>query len=192
MRSLFSAGFYGLVALSLLSACAPEKSKAPKMAPAEFKVARAGTKITWKNLDTGKTVTTTVLPSDGFLVKRQANGKQYSRYGFFAKSPETISAIEKTKLETIWPLESGKTVSYERALDKERWTDTITITGTESVSVDAGKFDTYVVKWESRNAAGTWSGQCTRWYSPKLGWNVKTECSDTTSKSQRWEMTNVQ
>ncbi len=180
--------FSCVIALGLVSFAAVSTAGAPKLPPAAFKVAPPGTTIVWKNLDSGKVVTTVVQPADGFTVKRQVDGKEYSRYGFFAKWPRTISEEQRRKLDKIWPLETGKSVSYERSADDKRWQDEVTVVGTQTVTVGAGTFDTYVVEWESHGVSHSWSGRCLRWYNPELGWNVKTECSDSATGSQRWEM----
>ena len=180
--------FSYVIALGLVSVAAVTIAAAPKLPPAAFKVAPPGTTIVWKNLNSGEVATTVVQAADGYTVKRMVDGKEYSRYGFFAKWPRTISEEQRRKFDQIWPLETGKSVSYERSANDKRWHDEVTVVRTETVTVGAGTFDAYVVEWESRGLSHSWSGRCLRWYSPELGWNVKTECADSATGPQRWEM----
>lgn len=162
----------------------------PDLPPAEFsRLAPPGKRFIWKDSRTGELQETVVKAPEGFLVKWTVNGK--SRQGYARFGPGKVPDSVKSAIAAIWPLTTGKSVSYVRSHGRRQWRDQITVLMTETVTVTAGVFETYVVQWESRAKDGSWSGQATTWWAPKLGWAVKFEYSDSNGKIRTSETVEI-
>jgi hypothetical protein len=84
---------------------------------------------------------------------------------------------DRWKIESIWPLEPGKSTTYEEhAANSDTWRHTVTVLRRETIRIPAGSFDTMVVeeRIESLTAAqGNLDVTKTYWYAPTAKWPVK-------------------
>ena len=186
---LLNCFFLLVFALSVLLGTTSQ-AESPDLPPAEFSgLAPAGKRMIWKDSRTGGLSETVVKAPEDFLVKWTVDGNLRQGYARFA--PGNVPNSVKPDIEAIWPLTTGKSVSYIRSHRHTQWIDKITVLTTETVTVAAGTFDTYLVQWESRAKDGSWSGQATTWWAPKLGWAVKFGYSDSNGKIWRSEITEI-
>jgi hypothetical protein len=88
-------------------------------------------------------------------------------------------SASEDELRKLWPLQVGKTVSFVNATDTlGHVTESFRVAGHELVTVPAGTYDTFVIKWEasSTNAYAAIAGYhetATFWYAPEIGFIVK-------------------
>jgi hypothetical protein len=96
---------------------------------------------------------------------------------------DDLAATVQREMDKLWPLQAGKSVSFEGELPGLTATATplkfqydVTVERTETVTVPAGTFSTFVVKWE-QSALGqpAFRGVQTLWWSPALGFPVRRE-----------------
>lgn len=154
--------------------------------PAEFSgLAQPGTVIRWIDQD-GKKHETTIGEPDGFVVKWSTDGTGHSNYARFANIEIPVEA--KPGVEVLWPLRVGNSTSYVYTSEGDEYSVMITVVGTESVTVPAGTFDTYVVSYDSRATEGDWTGKGRYWWSPQVGWLVKYEWVTSNKEAESGEL----
>ena len=80
----------------------------------------------------------------------------------------------------LWPLEVGKSVSISSTRPGDfnnpssTWNHTLSVERTEVITVPAGTFSTFVVKWHERGLGQNgYEGVYTYWWSPALGFAIK-------------------
>ena len=80
----------------------------------------------------------------------------------------------------LWPLEVGKSVSFRRKREdgSREWAHVIKVVGTESVTVGAGSFDTFVVEETATSIGRNWRGTSRFWWAPSVGYIVKEEIEE--------------
>jgi Protein of unknown function (DUF3108) len=96
--------------------------------------------------------------------------------------PDRYAKSMGPQMAKIWPLEVGKSTSFQRDLPTYRGTanstfqNELTVEKAETVTVPAGTFSTFVIKWRSRGLGFNTSDVVqTIWWSPALGFPVKRE-----------------
>ena len=159
----------------------------PQLEPAEFKPATPGTRISATNSD-GESWSYTIGESTEFVV---------SSGGDFRGPQPTVlfcwkcvnEKVQWKKYAKIWPLEVSKSVKFNRVGNKKR-PNKISVVGTETLELDFGSVDTYVVEGTSSSPGG-WKGKFTSWYAPSIGWVVKREWSDSNGGKGAWHVVEV-
>ncbi|MBF8271217.1 MAG: hypothetical protein HW380_322 [Magnetococcales bacterium] len=81
--------------------------------------------------------------------------------------------------DQLFPLAVGKNISFVREylidnklhVHKTSWN----VVGRETIEVPAGKFDCWVMVWNTRSEKSNWSGYEKWWYSPAVGNYVRLE-----------------
>ena len=88
--------------------------------------------------------------------------------------------IEEAQYAALWPLETGKTVSFLRtAPDGAKARVVIRVAGRERVETKAGSFETFRLDGRLTSLTGPeFTAQVRAWWAPKPGWVVKAEGSD--------------
>ena len=168
-----------------------ETSAGPDLAPAAFVPPSPGTIIVGHRAD-GTLRKTRVLGSDGYAVTLERDGERITRLPFcHACGHPRDEPVETARYAQLWPLEVGKSVTFQRTRERDGtvWVHTVRVTGTETVEAEVGTFEAYVVEQEVGGAGGNrWHGTRTDWYVPELRWNVKSEWQGSDGDSGRWEM----
>ena len=177
--------FRALLALPLLMlACAPQGGvdSSGRGDPAPLVYAPPGTQFTLANSSNGK-------PSE----TRIAAGNPAGPRGAFVRPDGAVGTfypgcwscgggfqIEEAKYAALWPLETGKSVSFLRtAPDGNRARVTISVTGTETIEIPAGTFDTYVLSGRVEHLTGpSYSANVRAFWAPRPGWVIRAEGSD--------------
>jgi hypothetical protein len=168
-----------------------QAAKATTLPPAPYKTPAVGTKVKYD--DRIYRVTRT----DGFQTTyRSVTGDKlsylnaYALFGEYAESlhvsfpqksvPYVIESDSRKKLETFWPLEKGKKITYtlvEEATgwsSPEEWNITLEVTGAEVLNIKGTDYAAYVIEEKGRSESGkVYVGR--KWYDPKTGLIVKSE-----------------
>lgn len=128
------------------------------------------------------TLTVKVNKMDGVTIYADteiaSNGRkdsgEYVGFGaFLAQSRrETISSGQREEVATIFPLKVGNSVWSGHGGSGWMSQDHLEVTGTETVTVPAGTFDTIIIATSMKNGTFWW-GNNTCWYSPEVGYCVK-------------------
>ncbi len=155
---------------------------------AAFSPTPTGTVQIWKNLDTGETGRSVIGAADGYRVKWTFDGNE--REGYFACAHCTGNApATEDDYAALWPLETGKKVSFYRKRGSQSWANKIEVIGTETIMLEElGDVHTYVLKNTSNRIGGSWRGEQTVHYAPALGWIVRFDYSDNEGVKSQWEL----
>jgi len=158
----------------------------------EFKVPPEGSKLTWEKVGGDRTTNVVVGPSEGLQVTWTSNGRNRGAAFIFCWGcdPNRYD-VEMDKLKGFFPLEKGKTVTFERTRESRTWEDTVTVKGRKTITTPAGEFDVFVVETKSESTSGSWSGTRTSYFPPALGWLVKYETKDSEGRDDVWQVTSV-
>ena len=92
--------------------------------------------------------------------------------GFFY----VANQVDPRAVEAIWPLQVGKTVTFEERAGADAWRHTVNVVRVEDLPTPAGVFSTVVVdeRIQSLTAAqGNLDVTKTYWYAPSLRWILK-------------------
>ena len=92
--------------------------------------------------------------------------------GFFY----VANQVDPSSVEAIWPLQVGKTVTFEERAGSDAWRHTVSVVRVEDLATSAGTFSTVVVeeRVESLTAAqGNLDVTKTYWYAPSARWILK-------------------
>jgi len=111
---------------------------------------------------------------------------------FFRPPPE--GSVDRAAIESIWPLEIGKTVSTVAKGPKGgEQLLTLRVAKTETVEVKAGRYDCFVVELDVNIGHGKWIGRFRNWYAPALGFVVKNQlqmlAGERPPNHKDWELT---
>ncbi|HEX2117446.1 MAG TPA: hypothetical protein VHM01_23835 [Alphaproteobacteria bacterium] len=123
--------------------------------------------------------TFTVTGSSGYdLVLQkdaQAGGGFTTLHGLFQREPENTATYSRREVESLWPLQIGKRGSTDMITQQGgrnlRWD----VVRTDTVTVPAGTFPTYVVEKRERSSDDSYLATERWWYAPQLGFPVKYE-----------------
>ncbi len=150
--------------------------------PARLLYAEAGTQITLESAANGTPTETeiTVVNAAGPQGRfRRADGTEGSFYPacWACGAPNTI---EEALYSQLWPLETGKQVSFLRTSpDGQEARVFIRVSGIEDVTTPAGTFETYQLDGRIEHLTGPrYSAQVRAWWAPGPGWIVKAEGGD--------------
>jgi len=164
---------------------------ASEMLPANFFPPVPGTVIVWKGVKNGEKFNEEHLvgKNSGLLARWKSGDKHFERYGLITfGSPKTF---DTSSVDPVWPLKIGNSVSYSRKKGNRKWNDSIKVLGTETITVGAGTFDTFILLFKSKRDNNKWYGQFKAWYAPNVGWAVKREYSDSERKSTKSEVIEI-
>lgn len=97
--------------------------------------------------------------------------------------------------ERLWPLEVGKRVQFDTDRDRVVRGVRIEVVRTETITVPAGTFFTYVVETNERGVSGPVPGPAvttTRWYAPEIGTIIRLRQRGVTQGSTSgWELLRI-
>ncbi|MCZ7596677.1 MAG: hypothetical protein M5U09_01405 [Gammaproteobacteria bacterium] len=178
-----------------LSACAPMPVKDNQLglAPAGFRLAPPGTEIVWENRKTGDTNAIRVLEPEGYVARFESGGGDVGTEHlmcWYCAGTE----FDEHAYAALWPLETGKTVEFDRRdIESNRtWFNRIEVLGTERLALPVGEVETYVVRNSSwMRGAGRWYGHAVYWFAPSIGWVVQTEANDIYNSPVRYRVVEV-
>jgi len=175
-------------ALFILTMLAGLAINQPTYAGDPPKVAASGTKMSWKNLQTGEIENGVIGSSSGDKVNWRWEGKIRSGVLLcFYCGGENIEYDEEAQ-SALWPLAVGKKVSFERNRERRRyWRNDTEVVAREVLKLEFGDVDTFKVEMKSNSTSGSWTGKQTAWYAPKIGWTVKFISTDNEGANHRWE-----
>jgi hypothetical protein len=147
----------------------------------------------WGDTDSDDTARIEVKGRDGYALKWRRNGEEevagYTLFCWYCPTDEFD--LDTAKLDALFPLEVGKTATFERTRGRDAWIDTVTVTGVETVTVPAGRFDVFVVETYSKKTDNSWNGRRVAYYAPNLGWTVKIEWYDGSRVSSAWHVLSI-
>ena len=166
----------------------------PELAPAGYAPPKPGTIVVGRRED-GTLETSRVIDTDGFQLRLEREGERIVRVPFcYYCGPLDAYPIETERYEALWPLEVGKSVTFQRrrARDGATWIQKASVVGTETVTTELGTFETFVIE-QSARGAGTnrWRGTRTQWFAPEIGWTVKSEWWASDGASGTWEIASI-
>ncbi len=163
----------------------------PELAPAAFGPPNPGSIVMGRRED-GTLEKTRVVGIDGFAVTVERAGERITRVPFcHACGHPREEPIEMARYEALWPLEVGKSVTFQRRRDRDGtiWVHTVEVTGTETIETELGPLATYVVRQEVRGTGrDRGRGTRTQWYAPQLDWPVRSEWSAPDGGAASWEI----
>jgi hypothetical protein len=169
----------------------PALAQALELPPATFKALPEGTFMVWENMDTGKRVESVVGRTDGLIVSWIWEGRSFSSFAHICMDCVAAGvAPDGGVMGQLFPLQTGKTVSFTRRWAGKAWRDRIEVTGAERLTVPAGTYDTYILLRRSEQVGSDWSAEQRVWYAPDLGWVVKFEGYNNRGAGERWQAVN--
>ena len=141
--------------------------------------------------------TYTVTGSNGYDLVMQkdakAGGGFTTMHGLFQEEPANTSSYSRSEVEGLWPLQVGKRGSTDMITQQGghnlRWE----VLRTETVTVPAGTFPTYVIEKRERSSDDSYQATEHWWYAPQLGFPVKYEQHLTRGIEKRapWELVSI-
>jgi hypothetical protein len=139
----------------------------------------------------------TVTGSSGYDLVLQkdakAGGGFTTMHALFQEEPENTSSYSRGEVESLWPLQTGKRASTDMITQQGgrnlRWE----VPRTETITVPAGTFATYVVEKRERSSDDLYEATERWWYAPQLGFPVKYEQHLTRGIDKRapWELVSI-
>ncbi|HUF87943.1 MAG TPA: hypothetical protein VMM59_11230, partial [Thermohalobaculum sp.] len=127
----------------------------------------------------GALETSRVLGSEAYAVTMLRDGERITHVPFcYRCGHPRDERIELERYRALWPLEVGRSVTFQRQRlsDGAVWVHAVTVTGTETVDTDFGPVETFVIEETVTGAGGNrWQAARTQWFSPQLGWSVRSE-----------------
>jgi hypothetical protein len=134
--------------------------------PAPFAPAPVGTRI---ETTADKRVVRSV---NGFDVVYDINGKVTASHALLTEPGDGNKYYPARNVESLWPLEVGKSTTFNIDGDGGNRAVNLHVVRTETITVPAGTFYTYVIERRDRSAGGA-NGGLTMWYAPSVGAVVK-------------------
>jgi|SRR6185369_9070037 hypothetical protein len=141
--------------------------------------------------------TYTVTSSNGYDLVLQkdtkAGGGFTTMHGLFQEEPANTASYSRSEVEGLWPLQVGKRGSTDMITQQGgrnlRWD----VLRTETVTVPAGTFPTYVIEKRERSSDDSYQATEHWWYAPQLGFPVKYEQELTRGIDKRapWELVSI-
>lgn len=184
-----------LAALTLLVACEGSGIGVGTGGGGRPDYAPSGTRIELANLVGGVASTSaiTVASASGAEGRYVSDAGETGTYypGCWGCGGEMV--IDLAEYAKLWPLEPGNAVSFTRtAPDGGTAEVTIRVVGEEKIETPAGFFETLILASRIEATSGApWSAQMRSWWSPALGWVVRSEGSDSNGLSIRSELVRV-
>jgi hypothetical protein len=176
--------FISILTVSALAACGggQDLDSSGRGSPASLTYAPSGTEIKLSNTANGTVSETSItagLPAGARGTYTRANGQNGSFYPGCWGCGGTMQ-IEEDKYAALWPLETGKEVSFLRtAPDGQKARVVIKVAGVQTVETPAGTFETYMLDGRVEHLNGPrYSAQVRAWWAPNPGWVVKAEGGD--------------
>jgi hypothetical protein len=156
--------------------------------PAPLHIAQTGTRMVWRQLAGSKTEQGVIGPVEpDLLVHYLWEGRSRSMYFFCIGCAGENVRFDHAAYESLFPLEVGKTVTFQRTVDQWTLTNTITVSGAERLSLDFGEVDTYVLLCETRGVNNPFHARNDIWYAPSIGWNVQFRYQESGGESYGWQ-----
>jgi hypothetical protein len=141
--------------------------------------------------------TYTVTANNGYDVVLQkdakAGGGFTTLHGLWMQEPDNTSSYSRSEVESLWPLQVGRRASTDMITQQGghnlRWD----VPRTETVTVPAGTFPTYVIEKRERSSDDSYLATERWWYAPQLGFPVKYEQELVRGIDRRapWELVSI-
>jgi hypothetical protein len=145
----------------------------------------------------GTTIVTTidhrvVQRVTGYDVNFEINGKWVPSYALLTEGLGGNAKIYPIRsVEELWPLEVGKSTSFNFDGDSGARAVNVKVTGTQTITVPAGTFYTYVIERRDRLVADGRENVATYWYAPMVGTFVKFQDTRAARPRPSWDMVSV-
>ena len=96
-------------------------------------------------------------------------------------------------LEQLWPLQVGKRIDYTTSMGNRSSKQTVEVVSKEAITVKAGHFDVYVIKWTTQSSFRGVHIENVYYWSPKVATVVKYtfKASLTNEYLPDWEMVKI-
>ena len=125
----------------------------------------------------GQETSSRTVSVDGYRVTFVRNNVECVTHGFLTtlcRDEQREFRVTDDEIASMWPLEVGKTISFQRVdqNDRGRWWSrmTLTVDRTEEIETPLGIRRAFVVKQDQRGVSGNnFSGQGETWIVPELG-----------------------
>ena len=91
--------------------------------------------------------------------------------------------VDPRSVEAVWPLQAGKTITFDERAGSDGWHHTVTVVRLEDLTTPAGVFPTVVVEERIQSLSAAQANldvTKTYWYAPSVRWILK---RDFTQKS---------
>jgi len=163
--------------------------------------AKKGTQITWSynNVDSkGKrekgTSTVLVTGKSGVL------GRYKSHHGESKFAPgcwrcsRSGYIFDQAAYASLWPLKTGKKVSFSLKSTKSgnTYVTTIKVGKLKKVKLDFGTVEAYELKETLRFTESSWKANVTTYWAPSFGWSVKYNYKDSAGARRKASVIDVQ
>jgi len=156
--------------------------------PAPLRIAQSGTRMVWRQLDGNKTERGIIGPMEPDLLAHYLwEGKPGSMYFFCIGCAGDDVQFDHAAYESLFPLEIGKSVTFQRTINQWTLTNTIAVAGAERLNLEFGKVDTYVLACETEGLNNPFHARNDIWYAPSIGWNVQFRYQDNRGESYGWQ-----
>lgn len=146
---------------------------------AEFKPPPVGTRLSW-TINNEPVTGRIAGASERLVLWETANERRPFYGGWLRLFTEFSQRINTRRLEALWPLQAGKSVTTDvtyRDSSGEYMTQmTVKVEGYEPVSVPAGQFDAFVIGVSERTIGYLYSPFAREWriwYVPSLGFMAR-------------------
>ena len=103
----------------------------PDLEPASLHIARTGTRMVWRQLEGSKVERGVIGPVEPDLLTRYLwEGRPSAMYFFCIGCAGDDVQFDHAEYERLFPLEIGKSVTFQRTIEQLIWTNTIAVSGT--------------------------------------------------------------
>ena len=160
----------------------------PDLQPAALRVAPPGTRMVWRRMD-GRAIERGVIGpvEPDRLAHYLWEGRPNTMYFFCIGCAGDDVCFDHAAYERLFPLEVGKSVTFDRKVGQLEWTNRIAVTSTERLRLDFGEVDTFVLACETRGRNNPFHARNDIWYAPSVGWNVQFLYEDSRGQSYGWQ-----
>ena len=137
----------------------------------------------------GRLETSRVLGSEGFALTMVRDGERVTEVPFcFRCGAPPQEQPGAGAYRALWPLETGASASFRsRAGDGGVRAHDVRVTGTETVETDFGPVEALVVEEAVTGEDGSRATR-TQWFSPRLGWAVRSRLDAPETGAGGWEL----
>ncbi len=89
------------------------------------------------------------------------------------RSSTSATKLDERSADALWPLELGKSVSYEVESGERRWSKSLRVAKREKITLPAGTFDTWVIEDNEKGISHDSQSVFQCWYAPEVGFVVR-------------------
>lgn len=150
----------------------PPQGPPPTLRPAQFTPPPIGTRFV--SSEPGYLQVTAVAGNNVVTVNAGNRSATWFRGLLFLRSPSSI--LEQDKAAALWPIQVGKTATFDERIGSDGWKHMARVLRTENYSLGGSNIPVFVIEVRQQSINPTQGGldlTRTYWYSPENGFSLR-------------------